>query len=132
MQQTAPPLIQIPTNNGSEYREYDFTWPENYDIEKNIVSANDVKSSLKNLTGFDSTISSGDNGAYNFRNMPTGAYVVRFHYGDINGDYNNESVTFATGSKLLKSEKFCLTFSSVLFNSFSIVSAKFSKVSNFF
>ena len=96
--------IQIPTNNGSEYREYDFTWPENYDIEKNIVSANDVKSSLKNLTGFDSTISSGDNGAYNFRNMPTGAYVVRFHYGDINGDYNNESVTFATGSKLLKSD----------------------------
>lgn len=96
--------IQIPTNNGSEYMEYDFTWPENYDIEKNIVSANDVVASLKNLTGFDSTISSDENGAYTFTNMPTGAYVVRFHYGDINGDYNNESVTFATGSKLLKSD----------------------------
>ncbi len=97
--------IQIPTNNGSEYKEYDFTWPENYDINKNIVSADDsIASSLRALTKFDATITSDDNGAYTFNNMPTGAYVVRFHYGDINGDYNNESVTFATGSKLLKSD----------------------------
>jgi len=97
--------IQIPTNNGSEYKEYDFTWPENYDIDKNIVSADDsIASSLKALTKFDATISSDENGAYTFNNMPTGSYVVRFHYGDINGDYNNESVTFATGSKLLKSD----------------------------
>ena len=100
--------IQIPTGpNSNEYMEYDYTWPENYDVTKNIISTDDsIQSSLKALTGFDSTIASGDNGNYTFQNIPTGAYVVRFHYGDNNGDYDNDLVRLANGTVIKESDVF--------------------------
>ena len=96
--------IQIPTVDAtgavtSEYYEYDYTWPENYDIQNNTVTVDGGSDqTLKALTGFDATIASGENGEYVFQNVPTGAYVARFHYGDNNGGYTNKAVTFATGS----------------------------------
>ena len=98
--------IQIPTSSAlDEYYEYDFTWPENYDIRNNTVTVDDSsKNTLKALTDFDATISSDSNGTYVFNNIPAGAYVVRFHYGDKNGDYGDKQVTFASGSRLLEKD----------------------------
>ena len=60
------------------YTEYDFLWPEDYEIQ--------AGKTLKELTGFDSTTKTGANqgnvGQYGFTGVPTGNYVVRFVYGD--------------------------------------------------
>ena len=65
-------------NGDIVYTEYDFLWPEDYEIQSGKT--------LKELTGFDSTIKTGVDGAnkgrYNFTGVPTGNYVVRFVYGD--------------------------------------------------
>ena len=57
------------------YVDYDFLWPEDFEIEGSGHT-------LKEVTGFDSTIKSGDEGKYEFTGVPTGNYVVRFTYGD--------------------------------------------------
>ena len=112
--------IQIPVDGPNadgkytNYYEYDFTWPENYDVQHNtIVNPRDIKeddtveatkNTLKSLTGFDSTISSAENGVYKFENAPTGNYIVRFHYGDNNGGYTDKSVSFASATNLTEGD----------------------------
>lgn len=65
-------------NGNLVYTEYDFLWPENYEIQ--------AGKTLKELTGFDSTtktgVDQGNKGQYGFTGVPTGNYVVRFAYGD--------------------------------------------------
>ncbi len=67
-------------------RDYDFVWPTSKSL--NVLGGK----SMKDLTGFDSTIESapltdettGDvtQGAYRFEGIPSGKYVVRFVYGN--------------------------------------------------
>lgn len=74
------------TIDGAEVeKDYDFIWPTNQAL--NCFGGK----SLKDLTGFDSTIEtatiaddSGNviQGAYKFEGIPTGKYVVRFVYGN--------------------------------------------------
>lgn len=71
------------------YKEYDFVWPtsEKYDFLNN--------KSLEEITGFDSitlTSNAAENtGAYSFKNIPAGNYVVRFIYGYFPSDSMDEN-----------------------------------------
>lgn len=74
------------TIDGTEVaKDYDFIWPTNQAL--NCFGGK----SLKDLTGFDSTIETAPatndageaiQGAYKFEGIPTGKYVVRFVYGN--------------------------------------------------
>jgi hypothetical protein len=66
------------SNGKTVYTDYDFLWPEDYEIQEGKT--------LKELTGFDSTTKTsnedGTKGQYEFTGIPTGNYAVRFVYGD--------------------------------------------------
>ena len=73
--------ISIPQNekdsNGNTiYKEYEFEWPTNTPIQELGGKT------IKELTGFDQSVVTNENGEYSFIAIPAGNYRVRFVYGD--------------------------------------------------
>ncbi len=81
-------------------KEYDFLWPTNESL--NCLGGE----SIKDVTGFDSTIetisnpSDGNIGSYKFQGVPLGNYVVRFVYGNDKTDLN-DNLNITTAPKAL-------------------------------
>ena len=67
-------FVEKVTINGTDY---DFIWPTDESLEPGGKT-------IKELTGFDSVITTDSNGEYEFTGIPAGDYVVRFIYGDDN------------------------------------------------
>ncbi len=72
--------VETDGNGNPIYTDYDFLWPEDYIIEGSGHT-------LREVTGFDSTIRTDENGNYGFTGVPTGNYVVKFKYGDIDSTH---------------------------------------------
>lgn len=95
-------LVQkIPVQNeDGTYTEYEYIWPtdEKFDFFGGAT--------LEDITGFDTTIKTGEKGKYNFKNIIAGDYVVRFIYGDQKIDSADYSVAKAYNGQDYKSSKF--------------------------
>ena len=78
--------ISIPygtTDDGETvYKEYDFIWP----TDTMYLGT----TSIQDLTGFDSTTETDEDGQYSFVGIPAGNYKVRFVYGDKYIETGNE------------------------------------------
>ena len=108
--------VETDENGNPIYTDYDFLWPEDYIIEGSGHT-------LKEVTGFDSTIRTDENGNYGFTGVPTGNYVVRFTYGDIDethavqpgqgvktADYDNDQTPAIYNGQDFKSSSYQVNF----------------------
>ena len=111
--------VETDSDGNPIYTDYDFLWPEDYVIEGSGHT-------LKEVTGFDSTIKTDANGEYGFTGVPTGNYVVRFTYGDDNeaianphgveirtADYDKDQVPAVYNGQDFKSSTYQPEFESI-------------------
>ena len=84
------------------YTEYDYIWPTNQKLE----ALND--NTIEQISGFDSTTLTADEGKYVFNFVPAGDFVVKFTYGDKKietAKYYDEEATYYNGQDF-KSTKY--------------------------
>ena len=69
--------VMVPDTATGTYTEYDYTWPTSEKLD--CLNGK----TLEEVTGgFNSRITTQEEGKYTFNNVPAGDYVVRFTYGD--------------------------------------------------
>lgn len=92
--------VMVPNEDGT-YTEYDYIWPTDQAME----SLNGK--TMKDVTGgFESKITTNNDGQYTFKNAPVGDYVVRFTYGDKKIDSENYSTAECYNGQDYKSTRF--------------------------
>lgn len=67
-----------------QYVDVPFVWPDVVDYTPG--TGNNIKLNLKKITGFDSTVTTGDNGKYTFTGVPAGNMVVTMDYSTPNAE----------------------------------------------
>ncbi len=93
--------VMVQNADGS-YTEYDYIWPTNQKLE----ALND--NTIEQISGFDSTTLTADEGKYVFNFVPAGDFVVKFTYGDKKietAKYYDEEATYYNGQDF-KSTKY--------------------------
>lgn len=95
-------LVQkVPVQNqDGTYTEYEHIWPTGESLD--CLNG----ATLEEITGFDTTITTGEKGKYKFQNIIAGDYVVRFIYGDKRIDSADYSTAEAYNGQDYKSAKF--------------------------
>lgn len=87
-------------NPDESYTEYDYIWP----TEEPLECLNGA--TLEEITGFDTTIETDNQGEYRFQNVIAGDYVVRFIYGNKKIDSAGYSLAKSYNGQDYKSAKF--------------------------